>query len=118
MDKNINSRTLQSDLAEINRMILASKNARILLIDPNTTDNINVNRISIEEKKIDLLIQSNKSIESHEDALEVSIKKAISMYDTILINSNKRLKDEIRSEIVNEIKNLELLIDDKNRIIE
>lgn len=118
LDKNINSTTLKSDLNEINRMILASKNARILLIDPNTTDNINVNGISIEEKKIEVLIQANKSIESHEDALELSIKKAKSVYDTILINSIKKLKDEIRSEIVNETKNLDALIEDKNTIIE
>ena len=118
LDKNINSRTLQSDLAEINRMILASKNARILLLDPNTTDTISAKEISINEKKIELLIQANKSIESHENALELSIKKAKSVYETILINSNKKLKDEIRSEIVNETKNLELLIDDKNKTIE
>ena len=118
LDKNINSRTLLSDLAEINRMIIACKNARTLLIDPNTVDTINVNRISIEEKKIEVLVQANKSIESHENALELSIKKAKSVYDTILINSNKKLKDEVRSEIVNETRNLELLIDDKNRILE
>ena len=118
LDKNINSNTLQSDLNEINRMILASKNARILLIDPNTTDTISAQQISISEKKIELLLQANKSIESHENALDLSIKKAKSVYETILINSNKRLKDEIRSEIINETNNLESLIDDKNRTIE
>ena len=118
LDKNINSRTLQSDLNEINRMILASKNARILLLDPNTKDTISVEQIRINENKIELIVQANKSIESHEKALELSIKKAKGVYDTILINSDKKLKDEIRSEIVNETKNLELLIDDKNKIIE
>jgi len=118
LDENINSTTLKSDLNEINRMILASKNARTLLIDPNTKDTISADQIRIDEKKIEILIQTNKSIESHENALKLSIKKAKAVYDTILINSNKKLKDEIRSEIVNETKNLELLIDDKNKTIE
>ena len=117
LDENINSTTLNSDLNEIHSMIETSKNARVLLLDPNTSDTISIDQIRSSESRIGVLIQANKSIESHEDALDIAIKKAKSEFDSIILNSDKKLKDEIRSEIVGETKNLDALIEQRNSSI-
>ena len=117
LDENINSTTIKSDLNEIHKMFEASKNARVLLVDPNSTDTVNADQIKGEENKIEILIQTNKSIESLEDALEISIQKEKSKYDSILLNSNKKLKDDIRSQIMAESRELDTLIERKDSVI-
>lgn len=117
LDENINSTTLKSDLNEIHKMFEASKNARVLLVDPNSTDTINPIQIKGEESKIEILIQTNKSIESLEDALKISIQKEKSKYDATLLNTDKKLKDDIRSQIMAESTELDTLIGRKDSII-
>jgi len=117
LDENINSTTLKSDLNEIHKMFEASKNARVLLVDPNSTDTVNPDQIKGEESKIEILIQTNKSIESIEDALEISIQKEKSKYDATLLNTDKKLKDDIRSEIMAKSAELDTLIGRKDNVI-
>jgi hypothetical protein len=110
LDENIDSSQLKIDLDQLNELFNDSKESRLLLNKNNDTTN-DIEILKSQEESILTLLNTNTAILSQLNSLHDSIEKAKLNYKSLLIQSNQKMLEEYKKQILNEKNNLDLLKD-------
>ena len=110
LDENIDSAQLKSDLEELKELFNDSKEFRLILNKNNDTTN-DIDILKSEETSIQSLLNANTAILSQLNSLDDSIEKAKLNYRSLLVQTNQKMLEEYKKQILNEKNNLSLLKD-------
>ena len=110
LDENIDSTQLKSDLEELKELFNDSKEFRLILNKNNDTTN-DIDILKSEETSIQSLLNANTAILSQLNSLDDSIEKAKLNYRSLLVQTNQKMLEEYKKQILNEKNNLSLLKD-------
>ena len=110
LDENIDSSQLKLDLEQLKELFNDSKESRILL-NKNVDSSNDIEILKSQETSIETLLNTDVAIESQINALDDSIEKAKINFNTLLIQTNQKMLEEYKKQILNERNNLELLKD-------
>ena len=110
LDENISSSQLKSDIEEVNELFNDSKESRLILNKNNDTTN-DIDILKSQETSIQTLLNTNIAILSQLNSLDDSIEKAKLNYRSLLVQTNQKMLEEYKKQILNEKKNLSLLKD-------
>jgi hypothetical protein len=110
LDENIDSVQLKSDLEELKELFNDSKEFRLIINKNNDTTN-DIDILKSEETSIQSLLNANTAILSQLNSLDDSIEKAKLNYRSLLVQTNQKMLEEYKKQILNEKNNLSLLKD-------
>jgi hypothetical protein len=110
LDENIDSSQLKLDLDELKELFNDSKESRLLL-NKNVDTTNDIDLLNSQEDSIITLLNTDIALESQINALDDSVEKAKINYRTMLIQTNQKMLEEYKKQILNEKNNIDLLRD-------
>jgi len=110
LDENISSSQLKLDIEEVNELFNDAKEYRLILNKNNDTTN-DIDILKSQETSIQTLLNTNTAILSQLNSLDDSIEKAKLNYRSLLVQTNQKMLEEYKKQILNEKNNLSLLKD-------